>query len=95
VRPDRRSDRPARASDEPQVAEDWVGGSGIGLPADPILHRRQTKRGLMNVVTIGDIGEGAKDPLEAVNFAGDRGFGASLAQATKRVFQPIVQHVPP
>ena len=42
---------------KPQRGEDRIVGGGRRLAIDPGLHLRQTLRGLMDVVALGDVGE--------------------------------------
>jgi hypothetical protein len=62
----------APPSNKPQIDKDRIGGSLLGLVADPLLNQRQTVGGLMNVVTVGDITECSQDLLQAFQPGAER-----------------------
>jgi hypothetical protein len=49
---------------KPQSGEDGIGGGSLGLPPDPLLDLGQPLGGLMDVVAVGDVGEGFEQLLE-------------------------------
>lgn len=72
---------------KPQSGEDRVGGGMIGLTPDPFLDARQSFRGLMDVVAVGDVGERFEQLLEtfvAAEHRRGRGFDAGAASRSPR-----------
>jgi hypothetical protein len=59
---------------KPQRGEDRIVGGGRRLAIDPCLHLGQTLRGLMDIISLGDVGERFEQLLETgVAFHGRRG----------------------
>jgi hypothetical protein len=50
---------------KPQSAENGIGGGALGLPLDPFLDPRQPLGGLMNIVSLGDVGDGLEQLFQA------------------------------
>ena len=68
---------------KPQRGEDRIGGGPFGLPPDPLLDAGQALGGLMDVVAVGEVGEGFEQLLKAFVAAEDRG-GCRMAGAASR-----------
>ena len=49
---------PPFSGSKPQRGEDGVGGGRLGLPLDPLLDAHEPFGRLMDVVAVGDVGEG-------------------------------------
>jgi hypothetical protein len=43
---------------KPQNVEDGIVGGSLRLATDPVLHTSESERGLVNIVALGDIGDG-------------------------------------
>ena len=57
---------------EPQTSEDRIGAGLLGLPIDPGLHSGEAFGSLMDIIAVGDIGEGLEQLLKAVALAQNR-----------------------
>ena len=65
---------------KPKSVEDRIGGGVIGFPLDPLLHPSQPLGGLVDVVTVGEVGECFEQLFEAFGAAEDsRGRVAGMA----------------
>ena len=63
---------PLFSGSKPQRGEDRVGGGRLGLPSDPVLHSCEPLCGLMDIVAVGDIGEGLEQLFETLGAAKNR-----------------------
>jgi hypothetical protein len=81
---------------KPHCGEDRIGGSRSGLAFDPFLNLRQTLRRLMDIVSIGDVGEGFEQLFEAFaavrRWTGDRIAGVAARCAHHRQHSSLVSH---
>jgi hypothetical protein len=81
---------------KPQSGEDRIGGGMIGLPPDPILYSRQPFGGLMDVVAVGDVGEGFEQLFEALGAPehrrGRRLAGTATRRARRRPHSFVLTH---
>lgn len=68
---------------KPQSGEERIGGGSVGLSPDPLLDARQALGGLVNVVALGDVGEGVEQRVEAFA-AGQRRSGRRIFAAAAR-----------
>jgi hypothetical protein len=72
------------SGNEPRSVENRISRGPRRLAIDPLLHLRQTQRGLVDVVEFGNVVDRAQQLLDACFALGQRMQGACLPRATRR-----------